>query len=192
MEAPDMRVLMWGSRSLSWRHLPVFRALALHATLALEFAGEPGGVPPMSMDLLRLLIGGGDDEWPRHGDSLILLNGDGPPGRSTETPGAIGADHLALLACMEEWPKEKRSVRWFQPERLQAEQPGLSWGAAAARRDVAMAEAKPERAYCVHTNLEASKGSIITAQALHRLGIGFWYVRVTPAGAVFSIERREP
>jgi hypothetical protein len=183
-----MRVLMFGSRSLSWKHLPVFRALALHATLSLVH-DECGGVPPMSLDLMRFLMAGGDDEWQRHGELMALLNGDGPPGKDR---GAVGADKLALLACMEAWPETMRRVRWFKPEELQAKQPGVSWAQAAAMRDVAMAEARPDRAYVVHTDLDSSRGSIITARALTERGLPFWYCRVTPAGALVSVEERRP
>lgn len=184
----SLRVLMWGSRSLTWRHLPVFRALALHSTLSTGFHAEPGGVPLMSMDLLRFLMGGGDDEWTRHGMPMCLLNGDGPPGKER---GAVGADKLALLAAMEVWPEAQRRVRWYKPEDLQAKQPGLTWGQAAAMRDIAMAEARPHRAYVVHTNLEASRGSIIAARALHERGLAFWYVHVKPSGDVVAVEERK-
>jgi hypothetical protein len=183
-----MKVLMFGSRALTWKHLPVFRALALHAALATGFHDEPGGVPLMSMDLLRFMMRGGDDEWPRHRDTMTLLNGDGPPGKGR---GEVGADKLALLACMEKWSEERRRVRWFKPEEDPEYKAGtVTWGQAAARRDVAMAEARPDRVYCVHTNLDASKGSIITARALTERGIRFWYARVTMAGDVVSVEER--
>lgn len=183
-----MKILIFGSRSLTWKHLPAFRALALHATLSLVH-DECGGVPPMSMDLMHFLMAGGDDEWQRHGAPMILISGDGPPGKER---GAVGADKLALLACMEAWPAEQRRIRWFKPEEAQAKQPALSWARAAAMRDVEMAEARPDRSYCVHTDLDNSKGSIITARALHERGLPYWYVRVTPAGAVVSVEERRP
>lgn len=181
-----MRVLMWGSRNLTWKHLPVFRALALHSTLSLVH-DECGGVPPMSIELIRFLIGGGDDELPRHGDALTLVNGDGPPGKER---GAVSADKLALLACMETWPESQRRVRWFTVEDAMKRNPDLTWAHAAAVRDVAMAEARPARAYCVHTDLDSSKGSIITARALTERQVPFWYVRVTMAGVVVSVEEK--
>lgn len=178
------RILMFGSRSLTWHHLPVFRALALHATLDIHpYDADP--VPRMSMDLLHFLMAGGDDEWPRHRDSLVLLNGDGPPGRER---GAVGADKLALLACMEAWPEDSRRVRWFPPE----PKAGETWAQAAARRNREMVEAKPHRVYCVHSNLNASKGSSMTAGFLKEAGIPFWLVTITPAGAVVSVEERTP
>lgn len=171
-----MRVLIWGSRNLTWKHLPVFRSLARHALL-----GEP--VPlgaflsePQAISLLLELLP--EDE------PLVLLNGDGPPGR---TPGAIGADKLAMLACMEAWP-ERRRVRWYPPEKFQVGD--MTWAQGAAARNVAMAAAKPDRAYVVHEDLDASRGSIITAQALTERGTPYWYVRVSPAGGVISVEFR--
>lgn len=180
-----MRVLIFGSRSLTWRHLPVFRALALHATLAMGFENEPGGVPPMSLDLLRFMMGGGDDEWPRHREPMVLLNGDGPPGKER---GAIGADKLAVLACMEAWPEDRRRMRWFPPEQIGTE----TWAQAAGRRNREMVEAKPDRAYAIHTDLDSSKGSSMTASLLTSAGITYWYIRVSQAGALVSVERRSP
>lgn len=182
----SLRVLMWGSRSLTWRHLPVFRALALHSMLDATDSPLPDlvswipSVAGQTPDAFRLVT---------TTESLTLLNGDGPPGKER---GAVGADKLALLAAMEAWPEAQRRVRWFKPEDLQAKQPGLTWGQAAATRDVAMAEARPHRAYVVHTNLEASRGSIITARALHERGLAFWYVQVRPSGEVLAAEERKP
>ena len=127
------------------------------------------------------------EEWhlPRvpAGEGLHLLNGDGPPGAKVR--GAVGADKLAVFACMETWP-ERRRVRWFPPE----PKGGESWPQAAARRDVEMAEARPDRCYVIHENLDASRGSIITANALTRLGIPYSYLRVSPAGELVGVERR--
>lgn len=176
-----MRVLMWGSRSLSWKHLPVFRALAKHAML--------GGPVPLAAFLQEPDFAADMIEPLPEREPLILLDGDGPPGKGR---GAVGADKLVLLACMETWPEAQRRVRWFKPEELQAKQPGLSWAQAAAMRDVAMAEARPDRAYVVHTDLDSSRGSIITARALTERGLPYWYVRVTPAGALVSVEERRP
>jgi hypothetical protein len=173
-----MRVLMFGSRSLTWKHLPVFRALAPHACI--------DGPLPLGAFLQEPEFAAGMCETVS--DTITLLNGDGSPGKER---GAVGADKLALLACMEAWPMERRRVRWFKPEDDPEYKAGtVTWGQAAARRDVAMADARPERAYCVHTDLDASKGSIITARALTERGIRFWYVRVTMAGDVVSVEER--
>lgn len=180
-----MKVLIFGSRSLTWRHLPVFRALAFHSTLDIH-PYEAGRVPDMDFHLMHALLAGGDDEWPRlHRHAFTLLNGDGPPGRER---GAIGADKLAVLACMEAWPEDRRRMRWFPPEPRGDE----IWAQAARRRNREMVEAKPDRAYCVHTDLDSSKGSSMTASLLTSAGISFWYVRVTQAGALVSVEKRSP
>lgn len=178
-----MRVLVFGSRSLTWKHFGVMRAVALYASLSLVH-DECGGVPPLSVDLFPLLLAGGDDNWRRlpADEPLILLHGDGPPGK---TPGAVGADKLAEGACMLEWP-ERRRIRRFPVE----QQPGETWGKAAARRDVAMAEARPDRAFCIHSDLDSSKGSIITARALKDRRIPFWYVTVSASGNVLGVEKR--
>jgi hypothetical protein len=179
-----MRVMFFGSRSLTWRHLPVLRALALHASLDLAQYDAGHSVPHMDLDLMRLLMAGGDDEWPALPESepLILLHGDGPPGK---VPGAIGADKLAELACMEGWP-ERRRLKRFPVE----QHAGETWGQAAARRNAAMVAARPHRAYAIHTDLDASKGSSMTASFLTSAGIPYWYVRVRQSGELVSVEQR--
>jgi hypothetical protein len=174
-----MKVLMFGSRALTWKHLHVFEDLAWHSVLI-----DPCPLPEFIrwIHLSPAPAEGG----PRYDEvqAATLINGDGPPGKGR---GAIGADKVAVLACMRKWWKqEKRHVRWFPPEPWDGE----TWGQAAARRDIEMAEARPDRAYCVHTDLDASKGSIITAWALADRGIRFWYVRVTMAGDIVSMEER--
>lgn len=84
------------------------------------------------------------------------------------------------------WKYEKRRMRWFPPE----PQGDETWAQAAGRRNREMVEAKPERVYCVHTDLDSSKGSSITASLLTSAGIPCWYIRVTQAGAVASVEER--
>lgn len=172
-----MKILIFGSRSLTWKHLPVFRALALHAMK------NHAGLPALSVELTNGILAGNLSGWPDVLDSLILLNGDGPPGKER---GAIGADKLAVLACMETWPESQRRMRWFPPE----PQGDETWAQAAGRRNREMVEAKPGRAYCVHTDLDASKGSSMTASLLTSAGIPFWYIRATQAGAIVSVEER--
>lgn len=178
-----MRILIWGSRSLTWKHFGVMRAVALYASLS-HVHDECGGVPPLSVGLFPLLLAGGDDDWHRLPESepLVLLHGDGPPGK---TPGAVGADKLAEGACMLEWP-ERRRIRRFPVEQKEGE----TWGKAAARRDVAMAEARPDRAFCIHTDLDSSKGSIITARALTARRVGYWYVQTSASGSVLKVQKR--
>lgn len=176
-----MRILIFGSRSLPWKHLPVFRALALHAYME----DTSGPLPDLATWLPSEIEHAGEASYRlcMASGPLVLLNGDGPPGKER---GAIGADKLAVLACMEAWPEGQRRMRWFPPE----PQGDETWAQAAGRRNREMVEAKPERAYCVHTDLDASKGSSMTASLLKSAGIPFWYVRVSQAGSVVSVEER--
>lgn len=176
-----MKVLIWGSRNLTSKHLPLFRGLARYAMLEVP--------PPLGAWILDAEDGAWRRPWLPDSSPLILFNGDGPPG--SKVRGAVGADKLALLACMETWP-ERRRVRWFPPEpkRDATGKEVETWAQAAARRDVEMAEARPDRAFCIHENLDSSRGSIITANALTRLGLRFHYLKVTPAGDLVSVEQR--
>lgn len=191
-----MKVLIFGSRSLTWKHLPMFRAVALHSLLDVyPYTDGSRAVPAMSKHLVAMLAHGGDDEWPRHRQSMVLLNGDMPPGAAR---GAIGADKMALLACMETWPekgddgKRHRHVRWFPPEpkRDAAGQALETEDQAAARADVEKVQEGPDRSYCIHTDLDSSRSSIITADALRGRGLPFWYLRVTASGELISVEQR--
>ena len=86
---------------------------------------------------------------------------------------------------MERWPQRRKLRRYpATPEGTE------SWGQAAARRNAEMVAAKPHRVFCVHTNLDASKGSAMTSDMLKRAGIRFHLVTVTQAGAVVSVEER--
>lgn len=174
-----MKILIFGSRSLNWRHLPVFRALAFHAR-----AEHPPHLPTW---LPAVLANDDAPEWRQHqlpeSETLTLINGDGPPGKER---GAVGADKLALLACMEGWPETKRRVRWFPPEPREGE----TWAQAAGRRNREMVAAKPDRVYAVHTSLDASRGSAMTAGFLREAGLPFWYIQVTQAGVVVAVEER--
>lgn len=169
-----MRVLIFGSRSMTWKHLPIFRLVAHHALI--------DGPVPLGAFVATEGMDGIELPLLPEAEPLVCLNGDGPPGKER---GAIGADKLALLACMETWP-ERRKVRWFPPEPKGDE----TWAQAAGRRNREMVEAKPERAYCIHTDLDSSKGSSMTVDLLKSAGIPFWYIRVTQAGAVVSVEER--
>lgn len=153
----SLRILVFGSRNLTARHLSVMRTY-----LALD----------------RIAV----DGWWQVGEPIQLVHGDGPPGK---TPGAIGADKLAEVAASLEWPDTRR-VRRFPPTPVGDE----SWGTAAARRNAEMVALKPDRALCVHENLDASRGSIITADCLKRAGIVYRYVRVTSSGAVIEVTER--
>jgi len=174
-----MKVLVFGSRSLTWKHLHVFEDIAWHAVLA-----NPWPLPEFIrwIHLSPAPSEGGPDY--SEVESITLLNGDGPPGKQR---GAIGADKIAVLACMEKWHRQAtRRIRWFPPEPREGE----TWAQAAGRRNREMVEAKPDRVYCVHTDLDNSAGSSMTANLLKSAGIPFWYVRVSPAGAILSVEER--
>ena len=170
-----MRVLVFGSRNLTTRHFWLMRLVLHHSMLAdplpdLETFLRTSGMDAQELALLP------DTE------SLVLINGDGPPGKQR---GAIGADKLAVLAASDVWPDRKR-MRWHEV----MPGPGEDWGTAAVRRDLEMAEDSPDRCYCVHTDLDASKGSAVAARALSRLSIPLNYVRVTQAGALVSVQLR--
>jgi hypothetical protein len=169
-----MKVLIFGSRSLTGKHLHLMRLITQHALLA-----EP---PDLGAFLAAEGMDAQDLVLLPESESLVLVNGDGPPGKER---GAIGADKLAVLACLETWP-ERRKMRWFPPEPKGEE----TWAQAAARRNQHMVASKPDRVYCVHTDLDASKGSSMTADFLKAAAITFWYVQVTTAGALVGVEER--
>lgn len=176
-----MKVLIFGSRNLTWRHMDVMLWVATHAQLATpmplgEFIRLWAHTPASEHNT--------DWQWLPESEPLRLLNGDGPPGSSVR--GAIGADKLAVFACMQRWPEKRRGMRWFPPEPKEGE----SWAQAAGRRNAEMVATKPDRVYCVHENLDASKGSSMTAKMLTEAGIRFWLVTVSQAGAVLKVEER--
>jgi hypothetical protein len=179
-----MRLLVFGSRNLTARHLGVMRRFILAAVLY-RWNEERGPIP-----LERILaardshdIAGMVPDDARFCEGVLWLHhGDGPPGR---TPGAVGADKLAEVAASLEWP-ETRRVKRFPPN----PEGGETWAHAAARRNAEMVATRPDVALCLHENLDMSKGSAMTAEFLKRAGIGYRYVRVTGAGAVVSVEDR--
>lgn len=168
------RVLFFGDRNLTWRHLRVMKLCAQHAvTTSPEDLGTWLETPALWL-------------CPPVDESVTLIHGDGPPG--TSTPGAIGADKLSELACMETWP-ERRRVRRFPPK----VKPGATseeWARAARDRNLAMVQAKPDRIYCLHQSLDSSRGSKMTADMLGNAGLHYWHVRVSSAGAVLAVEWR--
>lgn len=153
-----MRVLVFGSRNLTAKHVPsmVKRLRKVAAMVARD-------------------------------DELVLVHGDGPPGKST--PGAIGADKLSEVAALIAW--------WGRPwkvKRHPVEQQGdETWGQAAHRRNEAMAHtAKPVLAECFHTDAKLGKGSADTAALLHREGVGYHFTHLTTKGEVVAEEERSP
>jgi hypothetical protein len=180
-----LRLLVFGSRNLTARHHAVMRRFILAEALYLSRGDRAAPIPverilaAQSSDDIAGLV---PDDARFHDGVLWLVHGDGPPGRP---PGAIGADKLAEVAASLEWP-ETRRVKRFPP----VQQDGETWAQAAARRNRAMVDAKPDRALCFHENLDMSKGSAMTADFLQRAGVRFRYVRLTSAGAVVSVEDR--
>lgn len=182
-----MRVLVFGSRNLTARHLPVMRKFILAAVLY-RWDEERGPIP-----LERILsardshdIGGMVPDDARFTEGTIwLIHGDGPPGK---TPGAIGADKLAEVAASLEWPDTRRCKRF--PPNVGPDATREEWAQAARDRNLAMVAMRPDVALCFHENLDMSKGSAMTADFLNRASIGYRYVRVSGVGAVVSVEDR--
>lgn len=187
------RLLVFGSRNLTARHLPAMRRFIAAESLWVtkwvrcEEEGSREVSGPLPLDLVMRARDSTDiqnllpDDASRHG-SLLLIHGDGPPGK---TPGAVGADKLAEVAASLEWPDTRRCRR-FPPE----QQEGESWGQAAARRNAAMVAMRPDRALCFHTDLDRSKGSAMTAEFLKKAGLGYRYVKLSSAGEVLAVEER--
>lgn len=176
-----MKVLVFGSRNLTARHLPAMRKF-IAAEGCYVHDGQFG---PVASDVILSCQTSDDlmgfDQIQFH-DGLVLIHGDGPPGK---TPGAVGADKLAEVAASLEWPDTRRCRR-FPPDPAEGE----SWGVAAARRNAVMVAMRPDRALCFHTDLDRSRGSAMTAEFLTRAGIGYRYVKVSNAGEVLSVEER--
>jgi hypothetical protein len=63
-----VKICMFGSRSLTWKRLPIFRALAQHALLG---GPVPLGAFLQEQEAMSLPAS----------EPLCLLNGDGPPGK---------------------------------------------------------------------------------------------------------------
>lgn len=173
-----MKVLFFGDRGLTEAHMPVMRAIAFHASLE---ASPPLGpwldayLKGYTQRLFRVLP---------ESEPLILIHGAGPGIGSDE---AEGADWLAERACKEMWPEGRRRLRRYPAEDFARDE---SWGRGAYRRNRAMAEAKPDRAYCVHRDLDGSKGSAMMARFLHEARISIWHVQVNDAGEVLTVEER--
>lgn len=188
-----MRILVFGSRNLTARHLPAMRrfiaaeALYTWETVESESEGWVERFIPIPLDRILRATSSFDvqnflpDDAALH-SGLVLIHGDGPPGK---TPGAVGADKLAEIAASLEWPDTRRCRR-FPPEQGEGE----SWGQAAARRNAAMVAMRPDRALCFHTDLDRSKGSAMTAEFLKRAGLGFRYIKLSSAGEVLAVEER--
>jgi hypothetical protein len=121
-----------------------------------------------------------DNECILWAQPLILIHGDGPPGRA---PGAIGADKLSEVAASLDWPEWKR-LRRFPP----TPQPGETWAEAALRRNREMVAMKPGRAICFHTDPNLGTGSAYTARLLQEAGIKFRVVLMKTSGEVVEVQ----
>lgn len=172
-----MNVLIFGSRSLSSKHLTAMRLVMRHAVAA--------AAPPLgqwlensegSCGLTRPVTLSTDA-------SILLLHGDDIPSKRS---GSIGAGKLADCAARVEW-QGHWAVRRFPVEHAATEE---TWDAAADRRSAAFVAAKPHRIYCLHPRLDTSGGSLRTAKALTQAGIRFWHVQVTVGGGVIGVEER--
>lgn len=172
-----MNIMVFGSRSLSSKHLTVMRYVMRHAVAT--------AAPPLPQCLensegscgLFLPVKLAD------GASILLMHGDDMPSKRS---GSIGAGKLAECAARVEW-QGHWAVRRFPVEHAVTEE---TWETAAERRNAAFVAAKPHRVYCVHPRLDNSCGSLGTAKALTQAGIRFWHVQVTIGGAVVGVEER--
>ena len=155
-----MRILVFGSRSLTAKHLPVVRhSVRVVASSMLD----------------------ADGEWAVTA-ALVLVHGDGPPGRN---PGSIGADKLSEIAASLSWPNGWR-IRRFPPTPRQGE----TWAEAALRRNREMVAIKPDMALCFHTDPKLGVGSAYTARLLAEAGIPFRVILMKASGEVVSVEDR--
>lgn len=185
-----MKVLFFGSRNASPKWLDVARACVRHACLAEpppldEWVAASTGVLGLRAHAHALstrLVG---EDTP-----LRFLHGDGPPGDAKPGKGCpLGVDRLSEVAVVLEAPRHARVTR-FPVQQGEGE----SWALAAARRNRAMAAALPDRVYCLHTDLDSSKSSRMTAGFLHDRAFRrpFFYVRLTAGGKLVSVEERRP
>jgi len=190
-----VKVLVFGSRNLTARHLPAMRKFiateSMQKWVMLEDQNAPEGwverPMPLPLELIMRARDSGDIQSLMPDDAvglgrITLIHGDGPPGK---TPGAVGADKLAEIAASLEWPDTRRCRR-FPPE----QGPDESWGQAAARRNAAMVALRPDRALCFHTDLDRSRGSAMTAEFLTKAGLHYRNVKLSNAGEVLTVEER--
>lgn len=181
-----MKVLFFGTRNASPKWLEVMRLCVQHAACEQDFSLKDW---LESDHLSRVAAFARRELWlVREQTPLRFLHGDGPPGEAKPGKGCpVGVDRLSEVAVVLEAPRHARVLRF--PVQQAA---GESWAMAAARRNQAMVKQLPDRAYCLHTDLDASKGSTITAGFLKAARLPFWYVRLTPAGKLVSVEERLP
>ena len=174
------RVLVFGSRSLTTKHLTIMRLVVRHALFE-------GSSRPLA-DWMKL----SEQEerlWElrplrlHDGGSFLLMHGDDMPSRRS---GAIGAAKLAECAARVEWAGQWASRR-FAVEHVAGVEP---YDVAEERRNAAIIAAQPHRIYCVHPHLDRAGASLNLANALTRAGLRFWHIHVTHGGAVANVEER--
>lgn len=174
------RALVFGSRSLTTRHLTIMRLVARHAMFE-------GSARPLA-DWMKMA----DNEerlWElrplrlHDGGSFLLMHADDMPSRRS---GAIGAAKLAECAARIEWAGQWTSRRFSVEHDVGVEK----YEVAEERRNAAIIAAKPNRIYCVHPHLDKPGASLNLANALTRSGLRFWHIHVTHGGAVVTVEER--
>lgn len=175
-----MKLLVFGSRSLTARHLPVMRWHMLAAALYRLDREDMGSIPLewINGDLPSRM---GDDACFVNGP-LALIHGDGPPGKVRNS---IGADKLSTVAALLEWPSGWRA-RTFPPEPIAGE----TWAAAALRRNAEMVKARPDYALCFHTDPGLGRGSAHTARLLTEANIRWRLILMRQTGDVVYVEDR--
>lgn len=181
-----MKVFFLGSRNATPKWLPILRLCVQHACFVeppplkewLE-SDETSRVLAKSRGLVTF-----SEDWP-----LWFIHGDGPPGESKEGQRCpIGVDRLSEMAVVLEAPRHARMKRFPVDA-----PPGVSreeWASAAARRNRAAVAFGPDRSYCLHTDLDSSAGSRMTAGFLRSAGRPLLYVRLTSSGKLVDVEER--
>lgn len=177
------RVLVFGSRSLTAKHLPAMRWHMLAAiAYTWSWHGTEQRFNPIPLDWIGPELKRREEDMRLRSGPLTLIHGDGPPGKAA---GSIGADKMAEIAASLEWPATRR-VRRFPPE----PHAGETWAAAAVRRNSEMVSMRPDFGLCFHTDPNLGRGSADTARKLKAAGLGFRLVLMSQAGAVLKVEDR--
>lgn len=168
-----MKVLVFGSRNLTARHLPAMRWHLLAAIV------EPRPLEFATLEDIRDGLDHQSFTWRR---DLLLVHGDGPPGK---TRNAIGADKLSVVSASLEWPSG-----WKCRTHPPTPQAGETWAAAAVRRNSALVAERTDVALCFHTDPHLGRGSADTARKLTAAGIRFRVVLMDEMGKVLEVVER--
>jgi hypothetical protein len=175
----SLSVLVFGFRNLTARHLPAMRWHILAAVLY-RFDESMGPIPLEWID--DSLPHRVPDDARFHEGPLLLIHGDGPPGKRFC---AIGADKLSVVAASLEWPSG-----WKCRTHPPTPQAGETWAAAAMRRNSALVAERPDVALCFHTDPCLGRGSADTARKLTAAGIHFRVVLMDETGKVLEVVER--